>query len=181
MPCARFLIEHGRRPVPLKTMVPVSVRGEDEAEAFGNRISFMFIKLPCEEPDPERRLRRIHMETSDAKEGGDPGLSEATLKLAASAPRTVQRLVSRVMASPRMFNLVVSNIPGPSEPMYMAGCELKEAYPVVPLAAGPHPLDRDDDRARPRLLRPLRRREGTGRRWRGCGRAWSAQPTSWWR
>ena len=35
-----------------------------------------------------------------------------------------------------MFNLVVSNIPGPSEPMYMAGCELKEAYPVVPLAQG---------------------------------------------
>ena len=132
----QVLIEHGRTPMPLKTMVPVSVRGKDEADSFGNRISFMFIKLPCEEPDPERRLRRIHMETSDAKEGGDPSLSEATLKLAASAPRTVQRLVSRVMASPRMFNLVVSNIPGPSEPMYMAGCELKEAYPVVPLAPG---------------------------------------------
>jgi hypothetical protein len=95
----------------------------------------MFIELPCEEPDPERRLRRIHMETTEAKDR-DPGLSEATLKLASSAPRTVQRLVSRVMASPRMFNLVVSNIPGPSEPMYMAGCELKEAYPVVPLAQG---------------------------------------------
>lgn len=132
----QLLIEHGRTPVQLKTMVPVSVRGEDDADAFGNRISFMFIKLPCDEPDPEQRLRRIHMETSEAKDGGDPGLSEATLKLAASAPRAVQRLVSRVMASPRMFNLVVSNIPGPSEPMYMAGCELKEAYPVVPLAPG---------------------------------------------
>jgi WS/DGAT/MGAT family acyltransferase len=132
----QLLIERGRRPVSLKTMVPVSVRAEDEAEGFGNRISFMFIKLPCDEPDPERRLRRVHLETSDAKESGDPGLSEATLKLAASAPRTVQRLISRMMASPRMFNLVVSNIPGPSEPMYMAGCELKEAYPVVPLAQG---------------------------------------------
>jgi diacylglycerol O-acyltransferase / wax synthase len=131
-----LLINRSRGPVPLKTMVPVSVRDEDEADAFGNRISFMFIELPCEEPDPERRLRRIHMETSDAKKGGDPDLSEATLKLAASAPRAVQRLVSRVMASPRMFNLVVSNIPGPSKPMYMAGCELKEAYPVVPLAQG---------------------------------------------
>jgi diacylglycerol O-acyltransferase / wax synthase len=131
----QVLIEHGRRPVPLKTMVPVNVRGEDEDEAFGNRISFMFIELPCEEPDPELRLRRIHAESTDAKES-DPGLSEATLKLAASAPRAVQRLVSRVMASPRMFNLVVSNIPGPSKPMYMAGCELKEAYPVVPLAQG---------------------------------------------
>ena len=159
----QFLIEHGRSAVPLKTMVPVSVRGEDEVEGFGNRISFMFIELPCEEPDPERRLRRIHMETTDAK-GGDPGLSEATLKLAASAPRTVQRLVSRVMASPRMFNLVVSNIPGPSEPMYMAGCELKEAYPVVPLAQG-HTLSIGMTTVRrPRLLRPLRRREGTGGR-----------------
>jgi WS/DGAT/MGAT family acyltransferase len=132
----QLLIDRGRRPVSLKTMVPVSVRGEDEGKGFGNRISFMFIKLPCDEPDPERRLRRIHLETSDAKDGGDPGLSEATLKLAASAPRRVQRLISRMMASPRMFNLVVSNIPGPSEPMYMAGCELKEAYPVVPLAQG---------------------------------------------
>ncbi len=132
----QLLIEHGRTPVPLKTMVPVSVRGEDGADGLGNRISFMFINLPCEDPDPERRLRSIHLETTDAKEGGDPGVSEATLKLAASAPRGVQRLVSRVMASPRMFNLVVSNIPGPSEPMYMAGCELKEAYPVVPLAQG---------------------------------------------
>jgi diacylglycerol O-acyltransferase len=131
----QFLIDHGRRPVPLKTMVPVSVRGEDEVDGLGNQISFMFIELPCEEPDPERRLRRVHAETSEAKER-DPGVSEATLKLAASAPRAVQRLVSRVMASPRMFNLVVSNIPGPSEPMYMAGCELKEAYPVVPLAEG---------------------------------------------
>jgi diacylglycerol O-acyltransferase len=132
----QLLIQRGRKPVPLKTMVPVSVRSQDEADAFGNRISFMFIELPCDEPDPERRLRSIHRKTSDAKEGGDPGLSEATLKLAASAPRAVQRLVSRVMASPRMFNVVVSNIPGPSEPMYMAGCELKEAYPVVPLAQG---------------------------------------------
>jgi WS/DGAT/MGAT family acyltransferase len=132
----QLLIQRGRGPAPLKTMVPVSVRAEDEADAFGNRISFMFIDLPCEEPDPERRLRRIHAETSDAKKGGDPGLSDATLKLAASAPRAVQRLVSRAMASPRMFNLVVSNIPGPSEPMYMAGCELREAYPVVPLAQG---------------------------------------------
>jgi hypothetical protein len=38
------------------------------------------------------------------------------------------------MASPRAFNLVVSNIPGPREPLYMLGCELEEVYPVVPLA-----------------------------------------------
>ena len=116
-------------------MVPVSVRGDGEPDELGNRISFMFIELPCDEPDPERRLRRVHTATAEPR-GGDPGVGDSTLKLAGSSPRRVQRLVSRLMASPRMFNLVVSNIPGPSEPMYMAGCELKEAYPVVPLAQG---------------------------------------------
>jgi diacylglycerol O-acyltransferase len=39
-----------------------------------------------------------------------------------------------MIASPRTFNLTVSNIPGPREPMYMCGCELEAAYPVVPIA-----------------------------------------------
>jgi WS/DGAT/MGAT family acyltransferase len=130
----QLLVYRGRKPVPLKTMVPVSVREDGQEDQLGNRISFMFVELPCDEPDPERRLRRVHAATAEAKRAGDPGLGDLALKLAGFAPRLVQRLVSRLMASPRMFNLVVSNIPGPSEPMFMAGCELKEAYPVVPLA-----------------------------------------------
>jgi diacylglycerol O-acyltransferase / wax synthase len=43
-------------------------------------------------------------------------------------------VLSHVVASPRTFNLTVSNIPGPREPLYMLGCLLQEAYPVVPLA-----------------------------------------------
>jgi diacylglycerol O-acyltransferase / wax synthase len=132
----RLLIERGQDPVPLKSMVPVSVREDGELEELGNRISFMFVELPCNEPDPERRLRRVHLVTKHGKECGDPSAADAALKLAGYAPRPVQRLVSRLMASPRMFNLVVSNIPGPREPMFMLGCELKEAYPVVPLADG---------------------------------------------
>jgi diacylglycerol O-acyltransferase len=49
-------------------------------------------------------------------------------------PPPIQRLVSRLIASPRTFNLTVSNIPGPSKPLYMRGCRLAEAYPVVPIA-----------------------------------------------
>jgi WS/DGAT/MGAT family acyltransferase len=132
----RLLIERNQDPVPLKTMVPVSVRDDDEAEELGNRISFMFVELPCDEPDPERRLRRVHMATREGKEGGDAEAGDMALRLTGYAPRAVQRVVSRLMASPRMFNLVVSNIPGPREPMFMRGCELKAAYPVVPLADG---------------------------------------------
>ena len=132
----RLLKERGKDPVPLKTMVPVSVRDAGQSEQLGNRISFMFVGLPCEEPDAERRLRRIQMATGEGKEGGDPGAAELVLRLIGYGPRPLRRLVARTMASPRMFNLVVSNIPGPREPMYMRGCELKEAYPAVPLADG---------------------------------------------
>jgi len=96
----------------------------------------MFVELPCQEPDPERRLERVHEWTKQSKEGGDPSAGDAALRLAGYAPRPIQQLVTRLMASPRMFNLAVSNIPGPSEPMFMQGCELKEAYPVVPLPDG---------------------------------------------
>jgi diacylglycerol O-acyltransferase / wax synthase len=56
------------------------------------------------------------------------------LDLVSYAPSAFQRALSRVVASPRTFNLVVSNIPGPQQLLYMLGCELVDAYPVVPLA-----------------------------------------------
>jgi hypothetical protein len=46
----------------------------------------------------------------------------------------VQRIMTRVISDPSMFNLVVSNIPGPAGPLWMRGCRLREVYPVVPLA-----------------------------------------------
>jgi WS/DGAT/MGAT family acyltransferase len=130
----RFLIRHGEEPIPLKTMVPVSLRDLDEAGELGNRISFVFVDLPCDEPDPIRRLRTIHTAMSDRKSGGEPEGGDSVLKAVAYAPHRVQDAVSRRMASSQAFNLVVSNIPGPREPLYMLGCKLEEVYPVVPLA-----------------------------------------------
>jgi len=59
---------------------------------------------------------------------------ERALNAVGYLPQPVRDAVSHVFASPLVFNLTVSNIPGPSEPMYMLGCELEEAYPVVPIA-----------------------------------------------
>jgi diacylglycerol O-acyltransferase / wax synthase len=129
----RFLKRRGQTPITLKTMVPVNVRGEAKAGELGNRISFMFVDLPCEEPDPERRLRRVHAETSERKRAGRPQGADDVVRSIGLVPRPVQRAVSRFIASPRAFNLAVSNIPGPRQPLFMRGCELKEAYPVVPL------------------------------------------------
>jgi diacylglycerol O-acyltransferase / wax synthase len=132
----RLMLSHGLEPVPLKTMVPVNVRGNGQLDELGNRISFMFIALPCDEPSAIRRLRRIKRATSLSKRGGDPGAADLIMRMVGFGPRTLRRIVAKAVSSPRMFNLVVSNIPGPREPMYMRGCELEEAYPVVPLAEG---------------------------------------------
>jgi WS/DGAT/MGAT family acyltransferase len=130
----RFLIWHGEQPTRLKAMVPVNLRDLDGAGELGNRISFLFVDLPCDEPDPTLRLRAINTAMSARKAGGEPQGGESVLGAVAHAPHLLQHVVSRMMASPRAFNLVVSNIPGPTEPLYMLGCELEEVYPVVPLA-----------------------------------------------
>jgi diacylglycerol O-acyltransferase / wax synthase len=124
----------GERPIRLKSMVPVNVRGSAEPGELGNRISFMFIDLPCDEPDPERRLAEIHMATTQRKQAGEAEGADDVMRSLSLVPTPIQRLVSRMVASPRAFNLTVSNIPGPSEQLYMCGCPLVEAYPVVPIA-----------------------------------------------
>ena len=131
-----FMLDRRSDPVGLKAMVPVSVRAQDGEEDLGNRISFMFVRLPCDEPDAARRLRDVHLDTARLKEQGDPEGADTAMRLFSLAPRAIKGAISRVAASPRTFNLVVSNIPGPRDPLFMLGCELQVAWPVVPLAEG---------------------------------------------
>lgn len=130
----RFLQRRGEQPRRLKTMVPVSVRDRQAGGDLGNRISFMFVDLPCDEPDPVTRLYDVYRSTSSGKRAGEPEGADAVLKAVSYAPRALQHLASRLAASERTFNLTISNIPGPPQPLYMLGCRLEKAYPVVPLA-----------------------------------------------
>jgi diacylglycerol O-acyltransferase / wax synthase len=127
-----YLIREGEQPVALKAMVPVNVRSA--GDVLGNHVSFVFADLPCDEPDPLIRLRRVHDTMSQRKRDREPQGADLALKAAALTLPAVQHTLSRLIASPRTFNLVVSNIPGPAEPMYMLGCPLQATYPVVPLA-----------------------------------------------
>lgn len=127
-----YLADHGERPAPLKAMVPVSVRGP--ADVLGNHISFVFAELPCGEPDPLGRLYRVHAAMSARKRDGEPEGADLALRAAEHTPALVQHALSRIIASPRTFNLVVSNIPGPTQQLYLRGCPLERIYPVVPLA-----------------------------------------------
>jgi diacylglycerol O-acyltransferase len=125
------LIRQGERPVALKAMVPVNVRSPEDI--LGNHISFVFVDLPCDEPNPLARLQRVRETMSRRKRDREPEGAALALRAAAHTPPAVQHSLSRLVASPRTFNLVVSNIPGPTEPLYMLGCPLEATYPVVPL------------------------------------------------
>ena len=125
----------GEPPVNLKSMVPVNVRAEDPG-ALGNRISFVFVELPVGLADPTARLLTVNAAMHKRKSLGLPEGADAALKVIAHAPRPVQAAAARALASPRAYNLVVSNIPGPRVPMYLHGCRLLDAYPVVPLSEG---------------------------------------------
>jgi WS/DGAT/MGAT family acyltransferase len=127
-----YLFKHGERPIQLKAMVPVNLRNPDDV--LGNHISFVFAELPCQESDPIGRLYQVHATMSARKRCREPEGADLALKVAGHTPTPVQHAISKIFASPRTFNLVVSNIPGPTEPQYMRGCRLQSIYPVVPLA-----------------------------------------------
>jgi WS/DGAT/MGAT family acyltransferase len=130
----RFMRDRGETPAPLKAMVPVSVREEGSTSELGNRISFVFVDLPCDEPDALRRLQRVQAAMGRCKAGGEPEGADFLLEAVEYAPRRIQHAIAHLVSSARAFNVVVSNIPGPSLPLYMRGCRLEEVYPVVPLA-----------------------------------------------
>jgi diacylglycerol O-acyltransferase / wax synthase len=123
----------GQASAPLKAMVPVSVGQGDE---WGNSIAFMFLELPCHEANPAWRLRDIHVAMRDRKRAGEPEGAATLLSTLSLAPRPMRNLVSRLLASPQLSNLTISNIPGPQVPLYLMGCEAERAYPVVPLTDG---------------------------------------------
>ena len=131
----RGLLEDRAEPSDsVKAMVPVSVQAPDEQ--WGNRIAFLFLELPTGEADPVWRLRDIHVAMRDRKREGEPEGADAILNALAFAPRMLRRVASKVIASPYLSNLTISNIPGPNVPLYLMGCEVRRAYPIVPLTDG---------------------------------------------
>ena len=127
-------IARGEPPRPLKAMVPVSVRASDEAGALGNRITLAFVQLPLDEPVARTRLARVSTATAAFKRANRPAGTETMLGTLGLLPDSLRGLAARTLAGPRVYNLTVSNVPGPPVPLYMLGAELLEAHPVVPIA-----------------------------------------------
>jgi diacylglycerol O-acyltransferase / wax synthase len=136
----------GRDEVPdssLVALVPVSVRTEAEHGALGNRVSAMLVSLATGVVDPVARLGRIRESVHSAKEqsrsvGPDVYSSWAEVALPAFATR-LSRLVTnfRLFDHVRpLFNLIVSNVPGPDVPIYLAGARMTSLHPIGPIMEG---------------------------------------------
>jgi diacylglycerol O-acyltransferase / wax synthase len=126
----------GRIPEPMKTMVPVSMRPRENSPTLGNRLSFVFIDLPLHMAHPGERLAAVHAATARFKREGRAQTGEDVLGAIDLLPDPLKEAVAKLAASPRTYNLTVSNVPGPRFPVYLLGCELREAVPVIPISDG---------------------------------------------
>jgi diacylglycerol O-acyltransferase / wax synthase len=115
----------------LRALVPVSIRGEDERGNLGNRIALMRGPLPVYVEDPVRRLRVISEEMAGLKRSKQALGAEVISRFNDFAPPTLLAQASRINFSTRLFNLIVTNVPGPQVPLYVLGREMEEVFPVA--------------------------------------------------
>jgi WS/DGAT/MGAT family acyltransferase len=118
----------------LKAMVPVSVRADIEQGALGNKVAAMWAPLPVGMTDPVERMLTISHAMRGIKDSGQAVGAQVLTGLSGFAPPTIMAQAARLQARQRLFNLVVTNVPGPQHPLYMLGRELEALYPMVPLA-----------------------------------------------
>ncbi len=138
-----WLLARGE-PVPpasvVRALVPMSVRVAEGTRtgAIGSRVSSLLIDLPTGEASPLIRLHQVSYQTMAHREAGQALDAQTIAGLAGFAPPTLHSLGARVASglSRHMFNLVVTNVPGPQSPLYLDGSRMTATFPVIPLARG---------------------------------------------
>lgn len=128
---------------PLLAQIPVSVRTKEQIGTYGNRISVMIVPIPTDEPDPLERVERVKEAMGAAKERHNAMPAELLQDIAnfippainARAARVALQLGTRQRMRP-LYNLVISNVPGPAFPLYLAGAEVEHNYPVSVITDG---------------------------------------------
>ena len=124
----------------LKALLPVSVEAPtaSSGEAGGSRVSAQLIGLPVGEPDPALRLQQIGYHMGQLEDGAQFVGAESIVSIAGFAPPTLHALGARVGSSlsRKVYNLVITNVPGPQHPLYAAGSQMVATYACVPLTKG---------------------------------------------
>lgn len=129
----RWLQSRGVRTegLELRALVPVSVRTEDQRGVPGNRIAAMRGPLPVWVEDPVARLEVVRESMDDLKDSKQAIGAEVLSNVQNFAPPTVLAQASRINFSTRLFNLLVTNIPGPQFPLYVQGREMRTVFPIA--------------------------------------------------
>lgn len=139
-----YLLHHDALPdEPLQAMVPVSIRTGDEEDTWTNRVSALVAKLPTNVEDPLERIGFMHDAMKAAKEQfemlpADAIIDLATFSSPALAVRAARLVTQLHLANQATLpvNVVISNVPGPREPLFVAGAQLLHYYPVSTIAEG---------------------------------------------
>ncbi len=140
----RYLLEKGELPDdPLVAMVPISTRAEDERGTMGNKVSAMLIGLATDVDDPVERVRVIQEHSQGGKAFEQAGAGRVFVDLTEFIPfglaNRMLRLYSRFRVSELhrpVFNVVITNVPGPQTDLYMAGHKLLATMGMAPLVDG---------------------------------------------
>jgi hypothetical protein len=109
-----------QRPLVLKVSVAASVRAPTSASQAGNLVGILLVPVPVGEEDPIRRLEQITRATAERKR----------LPPYQPAARFLQRAMIRTMNRQRRINLLMSNLPGPPQPLYFAGAKILELFQI---------------------------------------------------
>lgn len=120
----------------LRAMVPVNVRAAGEHLRLGNRVSSLFVDLPVCEPDSLVRYEKVRAAAESRKSSPEASVSAATVDLSGLAPPALHAAAMRAVLSPRLFNVTITNVPGPRDTLYAFGAPMLEILPLVPIAAG---------------------------------------------
>jgi diacylglycerol O-acyltransferase / wax synthase len=132
-----LLLSRGETPPPsgVRAMVPVNVREAAEHLELGNRITSLFVHLPVSMPEARLRYRRVRAETMRLKVSHQAAGGRLLVDLAGLAPPALHSVVAQSLFATRLFNVTVTNVPGPPETLYAFGAPLRRIVPLVPLAA----------------------------------------------
>ncbi|HKG02939.1 MAG TPA: wax ester/triacylglycerol synthase family O-acyltransferase [Conexibacter sp.] len=130
---ARWLRSRGVRTegLELRALVPVSIRPKDQRHALGNQIVLMRGPLPVYIRDPVARLRFVKQQMDGLKESKQAVGARVLADVQQMAPPTILAQASRLQFSTRLFNLIVTNVPGPQFPIYMLGRQMLHFFPIA--------------------------------------------------
>ena len=128
----RFLERRGVGVDDLRALVPVNLRTPSQRNEKGNHVTAWLVDLPMRERDPLRCYSRIRARTEPLRASTRALEGEALT----TAGMWALQFAGSLLGTLRPFNLVVTNVPGPSAPLDLLGSSLESAYPQVPLFAG---------------------------------------------